>query len=93
MKRFSKYLIVYDITSDKERARVNKILIGYGIRVQKSVFECKLNKGLKANLTKKLEDINIKTGHISFYRIAGNSKKTNIGNRPYSADDDYVYIV
>ncbi|MBU0567270.1 CRISPR-associated endonuclease Cas2 [bacterium] len=38
------YAIVYDISSDSERARVDKTLKGFGFRVQKSVFECRLNR-------------------------------------------------
>lgn len=34
------YIVSYDIVDDKIRDRVSKVLKGYGIRVQKSVFEC-----------------------------------------------------
>ncbi len=42
--RIADFAVVYDITSDTERARVDKALKGFGFRVQKSVFECRLNK-------------------------------------------------
>ncbi|MGA1845992.1 CRISPR-associated endonuclease Cas2 [Deferribacter abyssi] len=38
MKKF--YLISYDISDDLKRSRVEKFLKNYGMRVQKSVFEC-----------------------------------------------------
>jgi CRISPR-associated protein Cas2 len=39
------YLIVsYDISDDKRRNRISKILKNYGERVQFSVFECDLNR-------------------------------------------------
>jgi len=34
------YLVAFDISDDKARARAVKVLKGYGHRVQKSVFEC-----------------------------------------------------
>jgi len=35
-------LISYDIVEDKRRTKVMKYLLGYGARVQYSVFECDL---------------------------------------------------
>jgi len=34
------YLVCFDIADDHIRYRVVKVLKGYGVRVQKSVFEC-----------------------------------------------------
>jgi len=34
------YLVCFDVVEDRARARVAKILKEYGVRVQKSVFEC-----------------------------------------------------
>lgn len=34
------YLVCFDIVDDKMRRRAVKILLEYGVRVQKSVFEC-----------------------------------------------------
>lgn len=39
MSGISDYAVVYDITSDAERARVDKTLKSFGFRVQKIVFE------------------------------------------------------
>ncbi|NLW36114.1 MAG: CRISPR-associated endonuclease Cas2, partial [Syntrophorhabdus aromaticivorans] len=38
MKRF--VVIAYDISDDKKRLEISDLLITYGIRVNKSVFEC-----------------------------------------------------
>lgn len=35
----SLYIAAYDITDDKARQRVAKVLLSYGTRLQKSVFE------------------------------------------------------
>ena len=37
------YLVCYDIVSDRRRNKVSKLLEAYGLRVQKSVFECVLD--------------------------------------------------
>ncbi len=37
------WVVCYDIVDDRRRARVHKLLEGYGRRVQYSVFECDLN--------------------------------------------------
>ncbi|MBN2535487.1 MAG: CRISPR-associated endonuclease Cas2 [Spirochaetales bacterium] len=75
----SEYLVVYDISADKERTKVQKLLEGYGFGIQKSVFECLLSRGLKRELIKKLEKLNIKTGFIKLYRYDKTIKNTIIG--------------
>ena len=57
------HIITYDIEDDKERNRVSKILEGYGIRVQESVFECNLNKMDYDELLNKL--IKLADGNIN----------------------------
>ena len=44
------HLIAYDIASDKRLRRVARICEDYGIRVEKSVFECDLSDGDFADL-------------------------------------------
>lgn len=47
-------LISYDIADDRRRARVLALLKGYGRRVQRSVFECRLSARELAALTAEL---------------------------------------
>jgi CRISPR-associated protein Cas2 len=75
----SEYLVVYDISADKERTKVQKLLEGYGFGIQKSVFECLLSIRLKKELIKKLEKLNIKTGFIKIYRYDRTIKNAIIG--------------
>ena len=37
-----RYVVSYDIQSDKIRRKLAKLLEGYGVRIQFSVFECNL---------------------------------------------------
>lgn len=43
MKNRSRYILSYDISNDTRRTRIAQFLLGYGNRVQKSVFEANLN--------------------------------------------------
>jgi CRISPR-associated protein Cas2 len=81
MRGVADYAIVYDIACDKERARVDKTLKGFGFRAQKSVFECRLNRKGKIELIAMLEAQNIQTGFIKIYRLEYASKKQIIGNK------------
>ncbi|MCA9941717.1 MAG: CRISPR-associated endonuclease Cas2 [Anaerolineales bacterium] len=47
-------VISYDISNDKRRRRIARIMEGYGYRVQYSVFECDLDAGKLAELQKRL---------------------------------------
>lgn len=38
------YIIAYDVSDNKKRARIVKLLSDYGIRIQKSVFYCILSR-------------------------------------------------
>lgn len=51
-RRFT--IVSYDIADDKRRDKIAKVLLGYGDRVQYSVFCCTLSKMEKIQLTDKL---------------------------------------
>lgn len=94
MKGISDYAVVYDITSDTERARVDKVLKDFGFRVQKSVFECRLNKKGKEDLIERLKRLNIKTGFIKVYRLEYSFKSPIIGEKKKrDIDGGHAFIV
>lgn len=68
------YLVSYDITSDKRRRKIAKILENYGKRVQYSVFECELDeeryRKLYGEITKATLDM--EDGSVRFYHLCGN---------------------
>jgi CRISPR-associated endonuclease Cas2 len=41
----ARYIVTYDTPSDARRARLHRLLSGFGVRVQWSVFECVLADG------------------------------------------------
>ncbi len=51
------YLVAYDIANPKRLAKVAKTMKNYGVRVQKSVFECDLNEKLFLEMKIKVDRI------------------------------------
>ena len=92
--RISEYAVVYDISNDRERNRVSKILIGFGFRIQKSVFECRLTRRSKEQLTAQLGKLEIKTGFIKLYRLEYHAKGSIIGEGVNeNPDEGHAFIV
>lgn len=95
MAKSYEHLVVYDISDQRERTRVSKVLAGYGRRVQESVFECCLNRRLKEKLRHELEALSLGSGFILLYRIQTNSKRLVIGEPPpfIARGEEYAFIV
>lgn len=63
-------IVSYDISDDKKRRQVVKILEQFGERVQYSVFECILHKAKLGSLKRILRDIDLEEGEsIIIYTI------------------------
>jgi len=67
-----KYVIAFDITGDRIRARVVKILSEYAYRVQKSVFEGLISKESMAELEGKISKVlDKKSDSVRIYPLCG----------------------
>ena len=94
-KNNNQHLVVYDLTCNKERNRVAKLLLGYGFRVQKSVFECRLSKSLRGRLEKDLTRLELQTGTVLIYRIASRTGRREFGKPTevvHNEMTDYAFI-
>jgi CRISPR-associated protein Cas2 len=94
MKKVASYVVVYDISDNKERRAVNKVLIGFGFRVQKSVFECRLDKRYYNQLKYLLSNLDIKTGFIKIYKKEKLKKDEILGiknNDDIDAKNAYIF--
>lgn len=61
------YIISYDISKDRTRTKVADLLVKYGIRLQYSVFRCRLtNNELKALEKEIAKLIDLKTDSVLF---------------------------
>jgi len=93
-----RYLVVYDVVSDRDRAKIAQILLGHGQRVQFSVFECALDQAEARTLGKRLgivlgED---KPGSsIRFYRVCDRclARSFGIGQLGPMGDRDPFVVV
>ncbi len=69
-------LVAYDISEPKRLARVAKTCEDYGVRVQYSIFECRLDEGEFDDFWLRLLDaINEKEDRLVAYRIDARSAK------------------
>jgi CRISPR-associated protein Cas2 len=88
------YVAAYDISNDHERRKVEKILKGFGFRIQKSVFECRMKKGDQEQLLAKLDKLGIKTGFVKLYRLDPQSKQIEVGaEQPEKVDAEAAFVV
>ena len=65
------YLACFDITDDRLRTRVGKLLLGYGDRVQKSVFEIAVKDPRELDRIRErlLEIVEEDDNNVRFYRL------------------------
>ena len=78
------YLIIYDISDEKRLRRIAKLMESYGVRVQKSVFETKLNLVRLSELKKKATElIDEKEDGMKFFKFCPKcwQKKDCIGEQ------------
>lgn len=74
-----RYLVTYDIPEDRKRLAVSRLLTGFGIRVQWSVFECCLNsRELRMLMAELIRKIDPDTDRIAIYEcgVSGTPRLT-----------------
>jgi len=83
-------IVAYDIRSNKKRSKLAKNLLQFGIRTQKSMFECEVNKK-ELNIIKKLaKKFSDDEDFVTVYEIYERDTK-RIGNVKYLEIDDLVF--
>lgn len=64
------WVIAYDSPCNKRRSKLAKLLLGYGVRIQLSVFECRLRKAEIVILKQRLSKlINTAQDSVRFWPI------------------------
>lgn len=88
-------VVSYDIVDDKKRLRVAKLLKSYGERVQKSVFECRLDDRLYLKMKREIEKIiDWEEDGVRYYILcAGCLKNVDISGVGYVREDEDVIVV
>lgn len=68
-----RHVISYDIEENRVRRKLSKLLEGYGVRVQYSVFECEISEKRFQELYKKIFRLTEgMEGSVRFYSICRN---------------------
>jgi len=87
--------ISYDVSDDRRRQKVAKVLLGFGERVQYSVFECHLTPSRLSELKDRLRGL-IDTQHdsVRLYRLCSRcvSRVEVLGQGEVTEDVEF-YIV
>jgi len=86
------HLAAYDLSDDGERSRVDRVLRGYGFRVQWSVFECRLSRGERERLLGALRALDLKSGHVRLYRVYDGRPRIVGADPGPGPDDGTAYI-
>jgi CRISPR-associated protein Cas2 len=90
------YLICYDVVSDRRRTQIAHLLEGYGLRVQKSVFESVLTPDQYQMLqTKLLRYLDSSEDQVRFYPLSARNRQSSLilGMQPPRQVDDVAFIV
>ena len=92
----SLYIVVsYDIVDDKKRLKLAKELLNYGKRVQKSVFECRLDERRFLEMKRKIERIiDMEEDSVRYYflckKCVNNIEISGIGT--ITEDEDLIIV-
>ena len=90
------YLISYDVVNDRRRNKIAHLLEGYGMRVQKSVFECVLTADQLEFVQKRLlKVLKPQEDQVRFYPLSAHCRRKVmiLGLQPERQVDDAVFIV
>lgn len=86
------FAVVYELGNDRERRQVDRLLRGFGFRVQKSVYECRLSRAERQQLQRALEQLQLKTGSVRIYRIYGGAARCVVGHAEPDVDDGAAFV-
>lgn len=87
------YIVVYDISNDRRRTKVHKLLCGFGQWTQFSLFECFLNEKELITLRHRLDKLlDPEEDNVRIYHIcqACQGKTETIGSSPPAEDKLYL---
>ena len=90
------YLISYDVVNDRRRNKIAHLLEGFGMRVQKSVFECVLTADQLEFVQKRLlKVLKPQEDQVRFYPLSAHCRRKVmiLGLQPERQIDDAVFIV
>lgn len=89
------YTISYDISDDRTRNKVSKILDDFGRRVQKSLFECRLDPDNISRLRRRLSRVKLEENDtVRIYSLCQSCyHRTEIFGAGELLEDRDVYVI
>ena len=91
--RTHRYAVAYDVSDDRERDRVDKVLKGWGHRLQKSVFTVTTSRQGIARLKAELEALGVESGTVLILRLQAGVKDWSVGRAYHDPDTDIAYVI
>jgi len=92
----SHWLVIYDIRDEKRLHQVARVMEGFGIRVQKSVFELEVGIGVINELRKQLQKIITDEDYIVYFEVCEvdwqKREKYGVGRNITSEDKPYYVL-
>lgn len=85
-------VVIYDIADNATRVKMSKYLEGFGVRVQKSAFECVLSQAVYDRMIDGLPAYIQKGDFVRVYKLTGNADIKVWGDIPLSQDHEVVII-
>lgn len=87
------FVIAYDISDDRRRERVARVLLQYGERIQKSVFMAYLDPELQSELKRALGAILRTSDHLEWFPIDGREPQSHVAWMAEPSGNDPLIIV
>src|SRR4051812_27695342 len=87
-RRLGSFVVAYDISDDVRRQKLHDILLGFGVPVQYSVFECSLSSGQLGQMLKRIEPLFLRQRDVlAVYSLCGTcaARVIRIGSSAASA--------
>lgn len=88
-------VVAYDIEDDRRRLRVADVMENFGVRVQRSVFECHLDPKQLEELTGRISlRIDHEADRVSYYRLCRKDHDRILldGRGELSQDSDFFML-
>jgi len=86
-------LVIYDISDSRRRNKLSGLLESYGVRVQKSAFECFLAKSEINDLLKSAARIiDIEQDSLRLYRLNNNDVMKTYGKTGITKEQLFILI-
>lgn len=88
-------IVTYDIVDDRKRLQIAKLMKNFGERVQKSVFECRLDDRRFLKMKQEIEKIiDWEEDSVRYYSLCSACvKNINISGAGFVREEDDVVVV